>query len=278
VIGRLLARLRRYLVTGLIVVAPLGATAWVLAWLFRNLDSLLGRYIREIPALEGIEIPGLGLAALVLLLVFVGWMLRWALGRKLVGWWNSVLSRLPMTRTVYNASSQIAQSVLHRDEKLFQKCVLIEYPSPGTYAMGFLTARAPREVDRRLGGSAVSVFLPTAPNPTSGYLLVLPEERVQVLEMSVEQGMKLILSAGVVVPSGDDRPLAGLDLERLAGFSGREPEGETALDAETEPGAERSEATGRLGRRSSGGAGVRSGGAEGEGGDVRGDGSAEEGE
>jgi len=217
VIGRLLARLRRYLVTGLIVVAPLGATAWVLAWLFRNLDSLLGRYIREIPALEGIEIPGLGLAALVLLLVFVGWMLRWALGRKLVGWWNSVLSRLPMTRTVYNASSQIAQSVLHRDEKLFQKCVLIEYPSPGTYAMGFLTARAPREVDRRLGGSAVSVFLPTAPNPTSGYLLVLPEERVQVLEMSVEQGMKLILSAGVVVPSGDDRPLAGLDLERLAG-------------------------------------------------------------
>lgn len=211
-LGRLMARLRRYLVTGLVVVAPLGVTAWVLRWLFLRLDSILGRYL----AGAGIQpFPGIGLLVLLLLLIFVGWMLRWAMGRKLVGWWNSVLSRLPLTRTIYNASSQIAQTVLARKEKFFQYCALIEYPSPGSYSLAFVTARSPGEIEEEIGTRAVTVFLPTAPNPASGYLLMLPAERVHMLEMSVEDGMKLVLSAGAVTPGGEARHVTGLDLDRL---------------------------------------------------------------
>lgn len=209
---RLMSRLRRYLVTGLIVVAPLGVTAWVLRWLFVRLDSILGRYL----AAAGVEpFPGIGLLVLLVLLVFVGWMLRWALGRKLVGWWNSLLSRLPLTRTIYNASSQIVQTVLARKEKLFQRCALIEYPSPGTYSLAFVTAKSPDEIEEKMGSQAITVFLPTAPNPASGYLLMLPPERVQMLEMSVEEGLKLVLSAGAVAPGDEKRHVTGLDLDRL---------------------------------------------------------------
>ena len=217
-LGRILSRLRRYLLTGLIVVAPVGVTAWVLVWLFQRLDSILGQYLRE---LGGYQFPGVGLLVLVLILLFVGWMLRWAVGRKLVGWGNSLLSRLPLTRRIYNATSQIAQTVLDRQERFFQSCALIEYPHPGSYTLAFVTARAPTEVEDRIEGEAVSVFLPTAPNPVSGYVLMIPADRVRLLEMSVEDGMKLILSAGAVRPGDDDRPaLAGLDLDRLTRLAG----------------------------------------------------------
>lgn len=214
-LGRILSRLRRYLITGLIVVAPVGVTAFVLVWLFQQLDSILGRYLR---ALGGYQFPGLGILVLFVLLVFVGWMLRWAMGRKLVGWWNRILSTLPLTRRIYNATSQIAQTVLARQERLFQSCALIEYPDQGSYTLAFVTARAPDEVRETLGEDAVTVFLPTTPNPTTGYLILLPAERVRVLDMSVEDGIKMVLSAGTVTPGGDDeRPLRGLDLDRLAG-------------------------------------------------------------
>ncbi len=216
-LGRLLARLRRYLVTGLVVVAPLGATAWILLWLFRRVDSILGRHLG---ALGLSRFPGMGILVLVLLLIFVGWMLRWAVGRKLVGWWNQLLSRLPLTRTIYNATSQISQTVLARKEKFFQHTVLIEYPSPGTWSLAFLTARSPDEIEDRIGGRGLTVFLPTSPNPASGYLLMLPAEKVHLLEMGVEEGMKMILSAGAVVPGREERRFGGLDLERLLGEVG----------------------------------------------------------
>ena len=211
-LGRLLGRLRRYLVTGLIVVAPLGATAWILVWLFRRVDSILGRHLATLGVSR---FPGMGILVLLVLLLFVGWMLRWAVGRKLVGWWNELLSRLPLTRTIYNATSQIAQTVLARKEKFFQHTVLIEYPSPGTWSIAFLTARSPEEIEEEIGGRSMTVFLPTSPNPASGYLLMLPVEKVRMLEMSVEDGMKMVLSAGAVTPGREQRRLGGLDLERL---------------------------------------------------------------
>lgn len=214
---RVLARLRRYLITGLIVVAPVGVTAWILYWLFQRLDSILGQYL---PALGTERIPGLGLLILLVVLVFVGWMLQWALGRKLVSSWNSLLSRLPLTRRIYNAASQIVQTLLNRQEKLFQSCALIEYPMSGCHTLAFITARAPEEVDERLDREGITVFLPTSPNPTTGYLLVLPAERVTPLEMTVEEGIKMVISVGTVVPGREDRPLAGLDLERLVGGQG----------------------------------------------------------
>ncbi len=234
-LGRLLGRLRRYLVTGLIVVAPLGATAWILVWLFRRVDSILGQYIASVGLSR---FPGMGILVLVLLLLFVGWMLRWAVGRKLVGWWNGLLSSLPLTRTIYNATSQIAQTVLARKEKFFQHTVLIEYPSPGTWSLAFLTARSPEEVESQIGARSLTVFLPTSPNPASGYLLMLPAEKVKMLDMSVEEGMKMVLSVGAVTPGREDKRLGGLDLERLVRESGGPDPDDGAADAPGGPGAD----------------------------------------
>lgn len=226
-IKRFLSRLRRYLITGLVVVAPVGVTVWILMWLFQRLDSILGRYL---PALGGYRLPGLGLLVLVLLLISVGWTLQWAMGRKLVGWGNSVLSRFPLTRRIYNASSQIVQTVLSRQEKFFRSCALAEYPNAGSYTLVFVTARAPDEVEERLGEPSVTVFLPTVPNPTTGYLMMMPADRIQVLEMSVEDGIKMVLSAGTVRSGEPGAGLAGLDLERLAGVADLE-----GLDAGRRP-------------------------------------------
>ncbi len=204
-------RLRRYLLTGLIVIAPIFVTVVVLLWLFNTLDAILGRHL---PPVLGRDLPGLGLVALVVLLLLVGWISQRALGRRLVSWGNGILSRFPLTRRIYNASSQIVQSVLDREEKLFQGCALIEYPMPGSYAIVFVTAAAPGEVTEAVGEECISVFLPTVPNPTTGWLLVLPASKVRRLKLTVEEGFKLVLSAGVAVP-GQERPAGGIDVERL---------------------------------------------------------------
>jgi len=191
-----LHRLRRYLITGLIVIAPIGVTVFVLSWLFQRLDPILGRFLPEI---AGRQIPGLGLAVLVLILIVVGWFSQRAIGRRALLTWNRLLERVPFARRVHSASSQIFSSVLER-EKLFQHCALIEFPQPGSWALVFETADAPEEIETYVGEPSVSVFLPTAPNPTSGYLLILPRSRVRRMQMSVEDGLKLVLSAGVARP------------------------------------------------------------------------------
>jgi len=191
-----LNRLRRYLITGVIVIAPIGVTLFVLSWLFQRLDPILGRFL---PDLVGRQVPGLGIALLFLFLVGVGWFSQRAIGRRALGTWNALLERVPFARRVHSASAQIFSSVLER-ERLFQHCALIEFPGPGSWALVFETARAPGEIEAAIGGPSVSVFLPTAPNPTSGYLLMLPRSRVRRLAMPVEDGLKLVLSAGVAQP------------------------------------------------------------------------------
>ncbi len=205
-------RLRRYLITGLIVIAPIFVTIVVLLWLFNTLDAILGRHL---PALIGRELPGVGVVALLALLLLVGWLSQRTLGRRFVSWGNAILSRFPLTRRIYNASSQIVQSVLDREEKLFQGCALIEYPMPGSYAVVFVTAAAPEEVTDAVGEPSLSVFLPTVPNPTTGWLLILPASKVRRLDMTVEEGFKLVLSAGLAAPGRETPVAAGIDVERL---------------------------------------------------------------
>lgn len=192
-----LYRLRRYVITGLIVIAPIGVTVFVLSWLFQRLDPILGRHV---PAVVGREIPGLGLLMLLVILVAVGWISQRAVGRRALSSWNRLLDRVPFASRVHSATAQIVGAVLEREEKLFQHCALIEFPQPGSFALAFETAVAPEEITASLGEPAVSVFLPTSPNPTSGYLLMLPRRNVKRLQMSVEDGLKLVLSAGVARP------------------------------------------------------------------------------
>ena len=199
-------RLRRYLMTGLIVIAPIGVTVWVLSWLFLTLDPIIGRYL---PRIYGYEPRGLGVVALLVLLVLVGWASQKAMGRRALRVWNSVANRVPVARRLYSASSHVFEAVLTRDQKLFRHCALIEYPSPGSHTLVFETADAACEVEDLIGEPSVAVFVPTVPNPTSGFLLFVPRSRVQRLGMTVEEGFKMILSAGMAVPesAGVEPPL-----------------------------------------------------------------------
>jgi len=190
-------RLRRYLMTGLIVIAPIGVTVWVLSWLFLKLDPIIGRYL---PRIYGLEPRGLGVVALVALLIIVGWASQKAMGRRALRVWNAVANRVPVARRLYSASSHVFEAVLTRDQKLFRHCAMIEYPSPGSHTLVFETADAAREVEGVIGEPSVAVFVPTVPNPTSGFLLFVPRSRVHRLDMTVEEGFKVILSAGMAVP------------------------------------------------------------------------------
>ncbi len=189
-------RLRRYLLTGIVVIAPVGVTVFVLYWIFNRLDAILGRAFSAV----GLRIPGLGFMALILLVVGVGWIAQQAVGRQLISMGRNWLTRFPLTRTIYSAASQITEQLVGQQKRFFKSCVLIEFPREGCYAVGFLTGPAAVEITEIAEEESVAVFLPTTPNPTSGYLLFLPRSKVMPLKMTVEEGFKLIISGGAVTP------------------------------------------------------------------------------
>jgi uncharacterized membrane protein len=194
--------IRRHLIAGLIVIAPVTATVVVLWWIFRLLDGLLGRFLYPgLSALIGrdIIIPGLGLLVLFGLLVGIGWAAQRAIGSRVIAWWHGVLERLPLTRRIYSAANRIVRTVFGEESRPFKTVVLVEYPAPGRWSLGFLSSDAPAVMQRHVPG-AVSVFVPTTPNPTSGFLVVIPRAAVIELDMSVDQAFTFILSVGSVHP------------------------------------------------------------------------------
>lgn len=207
-------RLRRYFFTGLVVIAPVGATAVVLTWMFRTIDNILGEPIR---AYLGFRIPGLGFILLLVAVTVVGWAVHRAAGRQLLHWWNAAMARFPLTGRIYNAMSQIVQSVIGERTRLFRRTVLIPYPTDGIWAVAFVTNDDAPVMSRLVGEPCVNVFVPTTPNPTSGFMLVVPVTRVKETDITVEEAMKLIISAGAVSPTGERPHLVrrGLDLESL---------------------------------------------------------------
>lgn len=190
---------RRRLIAGLIVIAPLGVTLYILWWLFRTVDGVLGRHVY---GAIGITIPGLGLIMLLLLLLGVGWLAERTIGAQIFNWWNEVLERVPIVSRLYGATRRIVGSVFGGDEKkFFREVVLFQYPSPGQWTLGFVTGGAPKALDGRVK-DGVTIFLPTAPNPVTGFLIIVPRERVVRLPVTVEEGFTYILSAGAVPPGG----------------------------------------------------------------------------
>lgn len=197
---RALGRLaRRRLIAGLIVIAPLGVTVYVLWWLFSTLDGILGR---SLYSFIGFPIPGLGLILLVLLLLGVGWTAEATVGSKIVDWWHAALDRVPVVSRLYSATRRIIGSVFGNGEhRFFRSVVLFEYPSPGQWTLGFETGQAPRALDTRVE-DGITVFLPTAPNPVTGFLIIVPSARVIRLPVTIEEGFTYVFSAGAVPPTG----------------------------------------------------------------------------
>jgi uncharacterized membrane protein len=196
--------IRRNLIAGLIVIAPVSATVFVLWYIFQLLDGLLGRFLY--PALsdlfgqETLVVPGLGLLTLFLILVATGWLAQRAIGGRVVAFWHTVLERFPPTRRIYSAANRIVRTVFGQDSaRPFKKVVLVSYPTEGRYAIGFLSGTAPAAI-RRTVPDAVSVLVPTSPNPTTGFLIILPASLITELDMTIDEAFTYVLSAGAVTP------------------------------------------------------------------------------
>jgi uncharacterized membrane protein len=190
-----LRRARRYLFEGLALVAPTAATLWVLWWLFRKVDGILGP--RFDPIL-GRSAPGLGIVALVLILIVIGWLTERALGRRLANLWDWTLEHIPVARPIYRGSRRIVQAVMGQESRAFKEAVLLEFPQPGTWVVAFVTGQPPDRIQEDLGEDSVTVFLPTAPNPMSGFLLMAPRSKVRTLDVDTEEAMTFVLSMGSV--------------------------------------------------------------------------------
>lgn len=206
-------RLRRYFLTGLVVLAPLGATIVILRWLFRTLDNILGNALER---LLGRDIPGLGLLLLLLTVLTLGWVAHYAIGREVISVWNRFLARFPLTARIYNAASQIVQSFMGDQRRVFRRTVLVQFPTEHSWVIGWVTAERSPFAEAVVGEPCLHVFIASTPNPTTGWYLVVPVSKTRPVDISIEDGMKLVLSAGAVMPqSGDDVAPQGLDLQAL---------------------------------------------------------------
>ena len=195
-------RFRTYLVAGLLVWVPLGITAFLIKVMVEFMDQtlLLLPAASRPEALLGFHIPGLGIVLALIVLLGTGLFAANFFGRKLVVVWEGLLKRIPLVRTVYSAAKSFAEVVLTDSTDAFKKVMLIEYPRKGLYSICFQTSSDLGEVQERTGEPLICVFVPTTPNPTSGVMILVPKTDVILLDMEVEEAVKMVVSLGVVVP------------------------------------------------------------------------------
>lgn len=216
-------RLRRYLVAGILVWLPLGVTIFLLRVLINLVDRTLlllpAKYHPEqwlelsVPWMEdSFTIPGLGLILTLLVLLFTGLLAANFVGRSMVELWESLLERIPVVRSIYSASKNFAEVVFSDSSQSFKKVLMIQYPREGLYSLAFQTSSQLGEVQGRTGEEVVCTFVPTTPNPTSGFIIIVPRKDVIELDMEVDEALKMIISLGVVVPNWHKEQLGELPL------------------------------------------------------------------
>ena len=193
--------IKKYLLAGLLVWAPIGITIWVLHFLVTTLDStshLLPDVIR--PTFRGDIIPGFGILFSFVLLFVTGVIARHFFSASITKAWDSMVNRIPVVGGIYKSVKQLTDPVLAENGQAFNKAVLIEFPHPGLHSVAFLTNKVSGELASKLGEAHVTVYIPTTPNPTGGYMLLVPKSRVIDLDMTVDQALKYIISMGVAAP------------------------------------------------------------------------------
>ena len=202
-----LSRVRNYFLTGIIVTAPIAITfavaMWVINWIDSKVVPLIPSSYNPQEILQqhtGFHIPGIGLLVVFIGLTLIGFLAAGLLGRFVVRVGENLLNRMPIIRSVYGALKQIFETVLRSSSRSFREVALIEYPRRGIWAIGFITTKTTGEVRSQIKEEVVNVFLPTTPNPTSGFLLFVPRKDLIILDMSVEEAIKMIVSAGIVTP------------------------------------------------------------------------------
>jgi uncharacterized membrane protein len=205
-----MAALRRWLFAGLLVLAPLAITLWVLQWIIGTLDQTLlilpGSWQPE--HLFGFRVPGLGVLLALAILLFVGAVTSNFIGRKVVAWGDAILNRIPVVRSIYSSVKQVSDTLFSPSGNAFRTAVLVEWPRPGVWTIALITGSPGGDVANHLHGDFVSVYVPTTPNPTGGYFVMLPRKDCIELRMSVDEALRYVISMGVVMPSAPAAPLA----------------------------------------------------------------------
>ena len=200
---RLKTSLRKYFFTGLLVIVPISVTGYAIWFLLKAMDAIL-RYVpaRYLPETYlHIHIPGLGLILVVFLVFAVGLLTRNFVGRKMVHLGEKIVDRIPLARIIYVGVKQLLEALFFQKTRAFEKAALIEYPRRGIYAICFITGESKGEVQCKTNKNMINVFVPTTPNPTSGFYILIPENELIILNMSVEDAFKLIVSGGIVSPN-----------------------------------------------------------------------------
>ena len=199
---RLRTSLKNYFLTGLLVILPIFITVKVILFLIRGMDAILKiipvKYLPE--TYLHIHIPGLGLIFVVILVLAAGLLTRNIVGRKIVHLGENVVDRIPLVRILYAGVKQLLETIFLQKTDAFKRVALVEYPRRGTYVIGFITGESKGEVQDKTDKHMMNVFVPTTPNPTSGFYILIPEDEVVMLNMSVEDAFKLIISGGIVSP------------------------------------------------------------------------------
>lgn len=215
----LFASLRASFLTGLVVVAPVGLTIWLIWTVVGWIDGFVLPLVPDIwqpdkliqnwfgfPTEVQINVRGIGVVIFLIFTIIIGWMAKGLIGRSLIKFAEGLVERTPVVRSIYSGIKQISETVFAQSDRSFEKACLIQYPRKGIWAIGFISITAKGEVAERAGthGTMMSVFVPTTPNPTSGFLLFFPKEDVIELDMSIEDAAKLVISAGLVYPNSKD--------------------------------------------------------------------------
>lgn len=196
------SKLRAYFVTGLLIWVPLVITLWVLNLIVSTMDQSLQLLPAEMQpeVLWGRRIPGVGVVLTVVVIFLTGLLTRNILGQGLVRLWEKLLSRIPIVRSIYSSVKQVSDTVLSPTGQAFRKAILVQYPRSGVWTIGFQTGTPAHEVRQAVSVEMVSVYVPTTPNPTSGFFLMFPRHETIELEMSVDEALKYVVSMGVVAP------------------------------------------------------------------------------
>lgn len=195
--------MRKWLLAGLLVVVPVVITAWVLDWVISIMDQTLlilpGRWHPD--KLLGYHIPGFGVLLALVILLVVGAAASNFFGKKLVGWWNALLHRIPIVRSIYSGVKQVSDTVFSESGNAFRTAVLIQWPREGSWTIAFVTGVPRGDTANHLSDDYLSVYVPTTPNPTGGYFILLKSSECIELRMSVDDALKYIVSMGVVAPA-----------------------------------------------------------------------------
>lgn len=199
-----MASLRKWLFAGLLVLVPLIITLWVLEWVVSTLDQTL----QILPTswqpdqLFGIHIPGLGVIFALVVVLTIGALASNFVGNKLVDWWHALLHRIPVVRSIYSGVKQVSDTLFSEKGNAFHKALLVQWPHDGMWTIAFLTGSPTGDLASKLDGEHVSVYVPTTPNPTGGYFVLLKKSDCVELDMSVDEALTYVISMGVIAPGG----------------------------------------------------------------------------